>query len=262
MAKDNCLEKINVKECGSIEKLEANNRKLKYIIINSFEKENYEYNMISDPIYGYKIEYLCNELEALNKFTFENDFDKVIQAGGLGELMVCSILKMDLLSGTATRGPDAILLDDSDLSYNLKAGRYQIKYCDDNVSDIRFRVDITTNDGDKKLFQKYAWDYLLIATHGTREKNNDKKDYSIKPVNFYAIPLKCAIRLSEDLNDEEDFKESNKGKNKYLEFRINWTSIRKGKGNTGSKKNCIQSKFRINLKETKFNDVRLVNRPK
>ena len=97
--------------------------------------------------------------------------------GGLGEFMVCSLLKLGLLSGTTTRGGDTVLLKKAGISENLKEGRYQKKYRDERTSDVEFRIDVNSSD---QLLPEYTWDYLLMATHTTYDKNYNKGDFSIK----------------------------------------------------------------------------------
>ena len=78
--------------------------------------------------------------------------------------MLCSLLKLRLLSGTTTHRGDAVLLKKAGISENLKEGRYQIKYRDERISDDEFRIYVNSSD---QLLPEYAWDYLLIATHTT-----------------------------------------------------------------------------------------------
>ena len=78
--------------------------------------------------------------------------------------MVCSLLKLGMLSWTTTRGGDAVLLKKAGISDNLNDGRYQKKYRDERTSDVEFRIDVNSSD---QLLPEYAWDYLLIATNTT-----------------------------------------------------------------------------------------------
>ena len=181
----------------------------------------------------------------------------MFHAGGLGELMICSLLKLEMLSGTTTRGVDAVLLKEEGIFENLKEGRYQIKYRDERTSDVEFRIDVNSRD---QLLPEYAWNYLLIATHTTRDKKYNNGVFSIRPNNFYIIPFEYAVKLSEDLNNGEHRRSTN-GKNHYFKFRINWNSSRKGNGNVGSKKACIEKYFKLNISsDLEFNDVFLINR--
>lgn len=156
-----------------------------------------------------------------------------IHVGNFGEMMVASIMGLTLLAGTTSRGADAVLLNENKF---LKQGRYQIKYRDATTSDIAFRMD-----WDKKVkgFPKGTeWEYLLIATH---------LHHQIVPNRFYCIPVKKAMQLSEVISNKSSvYSSSDKGANKYLKLRINWTSKRKGKGNVGRKCNCISnSSFKL-----------------
>ena len=254
MNNDCCNELCADKVCGDLDK---NNMYLEKFGLTEFQKCDYESDDENKKIEKELISKVHENLESLNDITFKGDFNKVFHVGGLGELMVCSLLKLDLLSGTTTRGADAVLLNNSEISENLKAGRYQIKYRDERTSDVEFRIDVNSSD---QLLPEYAWDYLLIATHTTRDKKYNKGDFSIQPNNFYIIPFECAVKLSEDLNNEKHSNSAN-GKNYYFKFRINWNSNRNGKGNVGSKKACIEKYFRLNIpKDLEFNDVSLKSR--
>jgi hypothetical protein len=242
------------KACGD---LGRNNMYLERFSLTKFQKNDNESYVKRGIIEKKLISEVYENLESLNNVTFKESFGKVFHAGGLGELMVCSLLRLDLLPGTTTRGADAVLLKNSEIFENLKEGRYQIKYRDERTSDIEFRIDVNCND---QLLPKYAWDYLLIATHNTRDKIYNSGDFSIKPNNFYIIPFDYAVKLSEDLNNGEQRKSTN-GKNHYFKFRINWNSNRKGCGNVGSKKACIEKNFKLNIpKDLEFNDVCLISR--
>ncbi|MCL4480337.1 MAG: hypothetical protein M1113_02480 [Candidatus Thermoplasmatota archaeon] len=251
-----CYSKLHSnKTCGDLDK---NNMYLEKFSLTKFQKSDYETGVKSTSTIEKKlISNVYENLQSLNNITFKRDFSKVFHAGGLGELMVCSLLKLELLSGTTTRGADAVLLSQSEISENLQEGRYQIKYRDDRTSDVEFRIDVNSSD---QLLPEYAWDYLLIATHTTRDKNYNKGVFSIKPNNFYMIPFEYAIKLSEDLNNGKPSKSANE-KNYYFKFRINWNFSRKGNGNVGSKKECIEKYFRLNIpKDLEFNDVSLIRR--
>ena len=253
MNSDCYIELNSNKACGDLDK---NNKYLEKFGLIGSHKSSYE----SDCKYKINKELIskvCENLENLNDITFKKDFSKVFHVGGFGELMVCSLLKLVLLSGTTTRGADAVLLNQSEISENFKEGRYQIKYRDDRTSDVEFRIDVNSSD---QLLPEYAWDYLLIATHTTRDKKYNSGVFSIKPNNFYIIPFEYAVKLSEDLNNGKHSKSAN-GKNYYFKFRINWNFSRKGNGNVGSKKECIEKYFRLSIpKHLKFNDVFLINR--
>ena len=241
------------KECGDLHK---NSMYLKRFSLVKFHKSDYESGTKSKIIKKKLISKVYENLESLNNITFKENFSKVFHAGGFGELMVCSLLKLDLLSGTTTRGADAVLLNQSEISQNLKEGRYQIKYRDERTSDVEFRIDVNSRD---QLLPEYAWDYLLIATHTTRDKRYNKGDFSIKPNSFYIIPFEYAVKLCEDLNNGKHSKSAN-GKNHYFKFRINWNSNRNGNGNVGSKKVCIEKYFKLNIsKDLEFKDVFLIS---
>lgn len=231
-------------ECGD---MNANKDILKKIHLKRKVGNKYRKKLLK--ISKNKIWQVYKSLEALNKKLVGGKSDKIITTGSFGELMVCSLLGMDMLSGTTNRGPDAVLLKDSEIK-GLKKGRYQIKYRDDDTSDIMFRVDTDENG---RLDERYAWDYLLIATHPTKNGNG----YSIRPNNFFIIPLEEAVRLSEVL---DGLHTSEKKNNYYYSLRINWKSNREGNGNVGSKRECIKKKFRIKVprEKLKFNNVYIV----
>ena len=254
MNSDCSIELCSNKACGDLDK---NNMYLKKFGLTDFQKCDYKSDIKSKTIKKRLISKVYENLENLNNIAFNENFSKVFHAGGFGELMVCSLLKLDLLSGTTTRGADAVLLNQSEISQNLKEGRYQIKYRDERTSDVEFRIDVNSRD---QLLPEYAWDYLLIATHTTRDKRYNKGDFSIKPNNFYIIPFEYAVKLCEDLNNGKHSKSAN-GKNHYFKFRINWNSSRKGNGNVGSKKVCIEKYFKLNIsKDLEFKDVFLISR--
>ncbi|MGC8651527.1 MAG: hypothetical protein ACP5RX_02865 [Minisyncoccia bacterium] len=192
---------------------------------------------VKDTISLELIKKLLNALQELQ----EKVESKTIQLGNFGEIVVSSMLGMKLLPGTTMRGPDAIV--DSDNSY-LKKGRYQIKYRNEEISDIQFRVDTHENG---ELLNGYEWDGLLVATH---------KNKKIIPDNFYCIPFSDAIELSEDLGE----KKSEHKQNSYHLYRINWTFNRKnGKGNVGRKKEYIEKKYKINSsKKFLFSNVEII----
>ncbi|MFG1460976.1 MAG: hypothetical protein AAE987_06330 [Thermoplasmataceae archaeon] len=248
------IELCSDETCGDLDK---NNMYLEKFIITKFKKSDCVTDIKRKIIKKKLISKVYENLESLNNITFNENFSKVFHAGGLGELMTCSLLNLNLLSGTTTRGPDAVLVNNSEISENLKEGRYQIKYRDERTSDVEFRIDVNSSD---ELLPKYTWDYLLIATHTTRDKRHKTGNFSIKPNNFYIIPFECAVKLSEDLNNGKHSKSAN-GKNYYFKFRINWNSSRKGNGNVGRKKACIEKYFKLNIPiDLEFNDVFLNNR--
>jgi hypothetical protein len=243
---------VNDNLCGN---LDANSEYINKIKLVTFSRNHNQNQLIK--IEKDAISKVYEALESLNSITYKNDSNKVFHAGGIGELMVCSMLKLDLLTGTTTRGADAVLLDKSNVSNFMQEGRYQIKYRDERTSDIEFRIDVDDNG---HLLLEYAWDFLLIATHPTRDKKYNNGVFSIKPNNFYLIPFEYAVKLSQDLNGGSH-KKSNNGQNRYLKFRINWTFNRSGKGNVGSKMACIEKYFRLNVPQNlEFNDVTLITR--
>ena len=203
-----------------------NNNDLRYRTIETIKKE---------PIKGL--------IDALQ--TLQTSVKKTITLGNVGELITASMLKMKILNGITKSVPDAIVEDKNPY---LKKGRYQIKYRNEDTSDVEFRIDI---NGNGKLLQDIAWDYLLIATH---------KKKKIMPDKFYCVPYEDAMKLSEDLGE----KKSGNGQNKYHLFRINWKFNRKGKGNTGSKKECIERKYKLkdhrNHEKIVISDVDIVEK--
>ena len=172
---------------------------------------------------------------------------KKLNIGGLGELMVSSILGLSILSGQTTRGPDAVLLKDT---HKLRRGRYQIKYRNWDTSDIVFRIDV---DKEGKSLEKYSWDYLLIATH----------ERSIAPNRFFCLPVKEVIRMSEILIEKNNIVDlvPNSSKNKstnYFLFRLNWTWDRNNNiGCTGRKREKILERYEV-ISSTKRHPVNII----
>ena len=158
MNSDCSIEILSNKECGDLDK---NNNYLKKFNLIESHKSGYESDVKNKKIEKELILKVCENLESLNNITFNEDFRR---RSMLEELMLCSLLKLRLLSGTTTHRGDAVLLKKAGISENLKDGRYQKKYRDERTSDVGFRIDVNSSD---QLLPEYAWDYLLIATHTT-----------------------------------------------------------------------------------------------
>ena len=190
---------------------------------------------------GIKLAHLNKMLGQLQKFQASlNKFNqsgkkKTLTLGNVGELVVGAQTGLFLLSGTTTRGADAIAPKKVG---SFPEGRYQIKYRDCDTSDITFRVDVRKRDG--KWEPTCFWDYLLIATHEGENKI---------PTKFYVVSVKDAILNSEILYVDESLQPTRTPTIglSYYRLRINWTMDRRGRyGNLGAKKKIFE-KYKVSL---------------